>query len=323
MKLNTIFAGLAVTLSLASTAQATDIRMLKTWDDRYPGSVAICDRFVELATEASGGAITFQTFGPETVPPLEQMDPVRNGVFQVLCTYPNFHTGESTLLAGLESTVPDAEKLRSSGAWDIVDQNYRNLGFKTLAIPTAHGLTIFLTDPLSDDGDIAGRSVRGLPSAHPIIESLGGVGVVLPPAEMLSSLERGIIDGALFPVAGAAGFGFAEVTSYYLGELPYALPHVVLMQGGFWDGLSAEDQAALMVAGKALEDEIDGVYDTLNADEVARLKERGVQEQPLSGALLEKYLAAVREASWTFARTRSQPYADQLEKAVSDAGLLR
>ncbi|MBN9888894.1 TRAP transporter substrate-binding protein [Salipiger abyssi] len=323
MLLKTISFGLAAALSLASAAQATDIRMLKTWDDRYPGSGAICDRFAELATEASGGEISFQMFGPETVPPLEQVDPVRNGVFQVLCTYPNFHTGESTLLAGLESTVPDAEKLRSSGAWDIVDENYRSIGLKTLAIPTAHGLTIFLTDPLSEDGDIAGRSIRGLPSVHPIIESLGGVGVVLPPAEMLSSLERGIIDGALFPIAGAAGFGFAEVTSYYLGDLPYALPHVVLMQDGFWQGLSEADQQALLEAGKMLEDEIDGVYDELNAEEMARLEERGVEEQPLSDAMLDKYLAALREASWTFAHSRSGAFADRLEQAVTEAGLLR
>lgn len=87
-------------------AQATDMRMLKNWDDRFPGSGAICDRFVELATEMSGGAIAFQQFGPETVPPLAQVDAGRNGVFQVLCTYSNFHSGDSTLLAGRKARFP-------------------------------------------------------------------------------------------------------------------------------------------------------------------------------------------------------------------------
>lgn len=324
MKLFKIGLAAAVLAGWAAAAHADDIRMLRTWDDRYPGTTVICDRYAELVTEKSGGEISFSMFGPESVPPLAQIDPVRNGIFPVLCSYPNFHTGSTTLLAGLESAIPDgAEKLRSSGAWDIVADAYGELGLKTLAIPMGHGITVFLTKPLSETGDIQGRTIRALPSVHPLIEAIGGSGVVLPPAEIFSALERGIVDGAVFPLAGAIGMGFAEVTSYYIGDLPSSLPHVILMNQKFWDGLSDKDKETFLSAGKALEDEMNQVYDDLNAQQMKQLAEKGVELQQLSDAAEEKYVAAQRESAWTFAHTHGGDSVDRLRQVAADAGLLR
>lgn len=311
----------AFTLAAGTVQAQTDIRMLKTWDNRYPGSVVICDRFAELLSEVSGGAITVQTFGPETIPPLQQLEPVQMGLFQVLCTYPGFHTGAATLLTGLESMRPDVEGFRASGAEPIIAGVYADLGLQLVSVPLGHGYAAFLNRPLSEAGDLAGMQIRALPPQHPYLAALNGTPVVLPPAEMFSALERGVVDGALFPLAGATGYGFAEVTDRFF-DIPGTSPHVILANPDFWNGLSDETRAQVLEAAQRLEDEVPDTYTRLNTEERARLEENGVAPVTLSEEAAAALDAAVLSGSWAYAASRNPEAAEQLRAAISEAGLL-
>jgi TRAP-type C4-dicarboxylate transport system substrate-binding protein len=283
--------------------------------------VVICDRFSELLTEVSGGAITVQTFGPETIPPMQQLEPVQNGLFQVLCTYPGFHTGVATLLTGLESIRPDAEGLRASGAREVIDGVYADLGLQVLAVPLGHGYGAFLNRELSDNGDLTGMQIRALPPQHPYLAALNATPVVLPPAEMFSALERGVVDGAFFPLAGAALGGFAGVTNHFF-NVPGTAPHIILANPAFWAGLSDETRAQFLEAAKIVEDETPALYARLNDEERVRLEESGVAPVSLSPEAEAALKAAVVSGSWAFAGTRNPEAAEQMQKLVKDAGLL-
>lgn len=314
-------AGVFAMQAVAASAQ-TQIRMLKTWDARYPGSTVICDRFAGMIDEASKGSIKVQVSGPETIPPLDQLDPTRNGLFQILCTYPGFHIGATTLLSGLESIEPDAEAFRASGGMAVVDEHYAKLGLKALAVPLAHGVTFFLKKPLSDKGDLTGLQIRALPANHPYVTALGGTPVTLTPPEMFSALERGVVDGAFFPTAGASGYGFAEVTDRFVANVGLTLPHVILANAAFWAGLDDATKAMISEQAAALEDETPGVYEKLNAEESAKLKEKGMQAVELSPAATDALTKAVAQASWDYASTRAAEDAKELKEKVSAAGLI-
>lgn len=316
----TLIAG-AVALSAGTAGAQTEVSLLKTWDARYPGSVVICDRFSELLSEVSGGAITVQTFGPETIPPLQQLEPVQNGLFQVLCTYPGFHTGAATLLTGLESMRLDVEGFRASGARDVIDEVYAGLGLQVISVPLGHGYAAFLNRDLSEQGDLTGMQIRALPPQHPYLAALNGTPVVLPPAEMFSALERGVVDGAFFPLAGATGYGFAEVTNHFF-DMPLTSPHIILANPDFWAGLSDETRAQFLQAAAMLEDEVPGTYTRLNEEERARLEENGVAQVSLSDAASAALDAAVLTGSWAFAATRNADAATRLHDVVESAGLL-
>ena len=311
----------ALSLMAASAGAQTDVRLLKTWDNRYPGAVVICDRYAELLDEVSGGAISVQTFGPETIPPLQQLEPVQNGLFQILCTYPGFHTGAATLLTGLESMRPDVGGFRASGARAVIDAVYADLGLQVVSVPLGHGYAAFLNRPLSDAGDLSGMQIRALPPQHPYLAALNGTPVVLPPAEMFSALERGVVDGALFPLAGATGYGFAEVTEYYF-DVPGTSPHIILANPAFWDGLPDETRAQFLEAAARLEDEVPAVYTRLNDEERQRLAANGMQAVTLSDTAAAALDAAVLTGSWAYAATRNADAATRLHAAIEAAGLL-
>ena len=312
---------LAATLAAPGVSAQTEVRMLTTWDARYAGQTAICERYAGMLEDASGGSIQVEVFGPETIPPLEQLEPVQNGLFQVLCTYPGFHSGTTTLMSGLDSVRPDAAAFRASGAAGIVAEHYAGLGLELLAIPLGHGAFFFLKNGLSEAGDLSGMQIRALPPQHPLIMGLGGTPVVLPPAAMFSALERGTVDGAVFPAAGAKGYGFAEVTDYFV-ETPTTFAHVILANAGFWDGLDAATQATFREQAILLEDEIPALYVQLNAAETEALTAAGSVLQELSPAAAEAALAGVIEGAWGFAATKAAEDSARLRQVVTDAGLL-
>ena len=131
----TVFAT-ATTLALPGTSQATDMQMLVSWSPGYP-VVEVADTYARMVAEASKGAISIETRGPETVAPFEQLEPVSAGVFDLLFTHPAYHTGTTGIALGLDATDGDPEVRRTSGAWDAVDAAYQELGLKLLSLPVA------------------------------------------------------------------------------------------------------------------------------------------------------------------------------------------
>jgi len=316
-----LLTGAALALSVGASAAQTTVCMFKTWDARYPGSVVICDRFAEMVTAASAGAIRIEMFGPETIPPLQQLEPVQNGIFEVLCTYPGFHTGATTLLTGIEAIRPDVEGFRASGAREIIDEVYAGLGLRVISVPLGHGYAAFLRQPLSANGDLAGMQIRALPPQHPYLAALNATPVVLSPADMFSALERGVVDGALFPMAGATGYGFADVTSRYF-EVPGTAPHVILAHPAFWDSLSEELRAAFVEQAILLENETPGTYTRLLAEETALMAARGMEHVKLAPGPEAALREAVVKGAWSFAATRNPDAAERLRERVEAAGLL-
>ncbi|PMR67076.1 TRAP transporter substrate-binding protein DctP [Halomonas heilongjiangensis] len=319
--ITTVLAAALLTLSAGTVQAMTQVRMLKTWDDRYPGSTVICDRYAELLEEASNGEIKVQMMGPETIPPLEQLEPTRNGLFQVLCTYPGFHTGSATLLTGLESIRPDAEAFRESGAMDVIQETYASLGVHAISVPLGHGYWIYLNRDLSSRDDLSGLQIRALPPQHPYISAIGGTPVVMSPAEMFSALERGVVDGALFPAAGAAGYGFAEVTHQYF-DAGATAPHIIVANAAFWNALPEEVRAIFEAQAEVLEHEVPATYDRLNAEEHDKMAAAGMERLTLNGEVADTLSEAIVSGAWSFAASRNPDAAEELRAIVEAAGLL-
>lgn len=318
----TLFVATLLTVSTSMAHATTQVRMLKTWDDRYPGSTFICDRYAELLEDASNGEIQVQMMGPETIPPLEQLEPTQNGLFQVLCTYPGFHTGSTTLLTGLESIDPDPETFRESGAMEVIQKTYAELGVHAISVPLAHGYWIYLNQDLSSRGDLTGLQIRALPPQHSYINAIGGTPVVMSPAEMFSALERGVVDGALFPAAGAAGYGFTEVTHQYL-DAGVTSPHIILANAAFWNGLPDEVRETFEAQAQILEHEVPATYDRLNAEEHNKMAAAGIELLTLDEEVANTLAEAISNGAWSFAASRNPDETEELHTIVEAAGLLR
>ncbi|SRR6056297_162250 len=314
------FGGMAV----ATPVAAEDIRVLSSFDTSQLPTYTVLQQFMDNVTEIGDGAVTFTVFGPEAVPIFEQLAPVSTGVFDALYTHPVFHAGDGGLALAVDAIDVDPIARRESGVWDYVDQFYQdthNLKMVAMMSVSMEGYHLFTTEPLSENGDLAGRKVRGTPTYFGVIEALGAEPVVLPGSEIYSALQTGIVEGAGWPAAGMVSMKHYEVADYRLRPTFGAATQPVFVNLDVWNGLSPETQDILLEAGELTELQMPWIGNAIQAEEDMKLAELGVGVETLSPEMAEKVQTAFVSSIWGLAGDCCGDAAAGLRAVALDAGL--
>lgn len=308
-------------LALPGQTRAADMQMLVGWSPGYP-VVEVAQNYAKMVTAASDGAFSIVMRGPETVSPFEQLEPVSAGVFDLLFTHPAYHTGTTGIALGLDATDGDPQLRRDSGAWDAVDAAYQELGLKLLALPVAGnvGFGILLKTPIGEDGGLRGRKIRASPIYQPLIEALGGTAVVLPPAEIYSALERGVTDGAAWPIFGPLQFKWYEVAPYLMDPNFGVVTHQIFMNKAKWDTLSQEQQSVLLAVGVDIEKSTFEEFSNRASTELAAMMAEGAQLTTLGDAQKASLTEVWRNGVWELAGKLTSSGVDELRAQLRAVG---
>ena len=260
---------------MASASWAQDLKMLTAWGSNHSGTVNMAYGYIELVEKMSSGATTITASGPEVVPAGKQLQPVSAGVFDIIYTHGLYHTGDTGIGAAIDAVSGDIESRRNVGVWDWVDQHYQETqGLKILSIPTATtGFRFFLKEPMDATARLDGMKIRALPSYNQIVASLGATAVVIPFGELYSSLEKGVVDGIVWPSVGAVGFKFHEVAPYLAEPAFGSVSYLIMMNLDKWNALDTNTQAVMLEAGHKLEQDMVGFFDKLLEENAAMMAE--------------------------------------------------
>ncbi|MFC2967751.1 TRAP transporter substrate-binding protein DctP [Acidimangrovimonas pyrenivorans] len=278
----------------AGTASALELKMLGSFPEGFVFTEQIAKPFMALATKDSGGELTFTYTGPDAVPALEQFEPVQSGVFDLLFAHPAYSAGVSPLGLAIDAIATDPQKRRDGGIIDYIDSYYqKNFGMKLIAAPATgtKGFRFFLKDPITGSPALAGRKIRATVSYFPMIEALGGTGVVMGGGNVYSALQTGVVDGAAWGLTGAKDFKWYEVSKYMADPVFGQVGVMIFMNLDRWNSLTPEEQAALHKAAITLEDESIPRFDSLAATEKADLLKLGMKMTdfpPAEAAQLDK-----------------------------------
>lgn len=235
-------------------ARAETLTMLSSWNENYNAVPVFAQEYAKRLTERSGGDLTVEMRGPETVPPFEQLQPVSAGLFNMLFTHGAYHQGETTMAFGMDAVKDDPVARRESGIYDLIDAHYQKHNLKLIGVfSAASGYHILLKEPIAADGALAGRKIRASGTYHDLVNELGGSVVTLPASEIYSSLERGVVDGAAWPVFGAMDFKWYEVASYMTRPTFGVTNLSMFMNLDTWNGLTADQQKLALDVASELE----------------------------------------------------------------------
>jgi TRAP-type transport system periplasmic protein len=313
----------AVSLSIVSYGRAADIRLLSSWDKTNPAVGTLAEAFAKDVETATKGDLKFIINGPETVPPFEQLQPVAAGAFQMLFTHAIYHYGTIGSGVGMDAVRGDPESRRKSGMIELLDQHYRKLGVKVVAvaISATRGYHIVLRAPVNPAGDLQGRKLRGTPSYHQVFSLLGASAVVLPGGEVYTALEKGVVDGAAWPASGVMAMRWHEVAKYMLRP-GFGLSHyLMLMNLDAWNRLSDDQRKILGEQGRKMEDTWFREYDRMVQEEEAALIQRGMQVTEMGPAQKAKVEGAWAQAQWDLAEKKSGKDAKDLRELLKRQGL--
>ena len=135
----------------ATSVSAANLKVLASWNKNIWPTYVVLDTFVKNVAKVGGDKVNLRISGPEVVPPFEQLQPVKSGVFDILFTHGVYHVGSKGLAAIADAMTADPVGKRSSGVWDSLDKFYQKThSLKLLAISPSStaGYHIFLKDPI-------------------------------------------------------------------------------------------------------------------------------------------------------------------------------
>lgn len=303
------------TVSLQASAADLNLRLLSSFDARYPGVPLALNPFIEDIEKRSNGNIDVTVSGPEVVNPFEQLAPVSQGAFDILFTVQPYHAGTSSVSLASYALRPLLEEWRSTGVFDFLDKEYARHNLKLLAViaNTKDGTGAFqyvLKKPLGDSGDFSGLKLRGNRVYQPMIEFLNGSMVTLPGGEIYSALQRGVVDGAAWPVTGAVDFKWYEVSDHMLRPVFGYSYHFVLANMDKWKSLTDEQRNVLTEAGEAIEKTGTDRLHQRQAEEIAKLKELGMKETHLppekAGPAIKRFFEGFWESAAAYKASAEQ-----------------
>ena len=314
-----LIGGLLLALALSAAAQSLELKYLSSWGPNNNTTWGTEQDLMRMVGEESKGRLSIKRSGPEAVPPFEQLQPTGAGVFDLLLTHGAYHAGTTGIGMALDGIVGDPVKRRESGVWAAADKHYRKHGLAVIALMPqgkSGAYNILLRSPVGPAGDLKGLKIRGSITYHPLFKALGASPVVLAPADIYAALEKGLVDGAGWPVTGITGFKWQEVAKYYIRPSFGVATMMILMNANSFDRLSADDKRAMLEVGRKLELMVWENYEQMAAEELAEMKKAGMKEVRLSKAIEAKLNTWFSEGVWELAIAKNKKEAEDLRELV-------
>ncbi len=139
--------------------------------------------------------------------------------------------------------------MRSEVAQNILKSS-RDQGFVGITYYYSGARSMYCNKSIEKPEDLAGQKVRvqTSPSAIALVNAIGAVATPMAQGEVYTAIQSGVIDcGENSPVV-YADMGHYEVAKSFSQDEHSSVPDLLVMSAKAWDGLSQENQQAIMKA---------------------------------------------------------------------------
>jgi TRAP-type mannitol/chloroaromatic compound transport system substrate-binding protein len=297
--------GGALAMPSVARAQTRKWRMVTSWPKRLPGPGMSAERVAERIRTLSGGRLDISVAAAgEIVPAFEVLGAVGNGVAELGHTAAFYWQGKMPA-AAFFTTVPFGLTPGEHVAWvdagggqKLWDELYAPFGVKPLmGGNTGVCMGGWFRREIKSLADLHGLKLRSLGLGGEIYRRLGATPQTTPPAEILNSLQSGVIDGAEFVGPGSdIALGLYRVAPfyYYPGfNKPNGTGECIVARS-VWEALDAELKAIITHACAAEANFALAEMERLNAEALVLLTtNHGVKLR----AFPEELVAAARTQS--------------------------
>jgi TRAP-type C4-dicarboxylate transport system substrate-binding protein len=237
-------------------------------------------RFVEHVNREGKGLVQVKLIGgPDAIPTFEQGNAVKTGVVDIASVAPTFYTNfcpecDAQILAPLQTP-----RLKKTPFWTVLDKyTVQKVNAHLLtAYGDGIGFHIWTNKPVPSAGSFKGMRLRTTPNYQPLFAALGATQVQTAPGEVLTALERGVVDGYGWPGIGMFDMGWGPHTKFRIDPSFYNVVVNVLVNLDKWKSLREDQRAFLNRMADWLEAEnVRWVADRRAADD-KRIKDAGIQ----------------------------------------------
>jgi TRAP-type mannitol/chloroaromatic compound transport system substrate-binding protein len=205
-------------------AQAKRWRMVTSWPKRLPGPGMSAERVAERIKSLSGGRLDIAVHAAgEEVPAFEVLDAVGGNVAEMGHTASFYWQGKMPA-AAFFTTVPfgltpgeHVAWIDAGGGQALWDELYAPFGVKPfMGGNTGVCMGGWFRNEIKSKADLGGTKIRSLGLGGEVYRRLGATPQTTPPAEILTSLQSGVIDAVEFVGPGTdIALGLYRVAPFY------------------------------------------------------------------------------------------------------------
>jgi TRAP-type transport system periplasmic protein len=298
-------AAILVTSLMASSAQAkVTLRALTCYPSNAPME-ADYRQFLTMVNETSGGIVQIQSIGgPEVIPATESGTALANGLFDVLFCPPSYYAGRFPEAWAFSAKLLSADEVRRRGGVELYDKALsEKMNAKLIAFADgASGLTIYSSKKIAlrEDGlpDLTGHRLRTALTYTPLFKALGGTPITMPPGDVYTGLERGLIDGTGFNILGVDSLGWDKFLKYIVLPPMQKGSTIVTMNLKKYNSLSDDEKAALRDVAPKYEAALEQRIATLEREAADKYRKNGITVVQLSPEAGQKFQALWLEEYW-------------------------
>jgi len=256
--------------------------------------------------------------GPEVVKTMEQVQGLKTGLIDLCFTTTAYYTSLLPEVDAIKLSDFPAWQERERGAWTYLNKLHEErLGIHYLA---RLGLDIkfhlYLIKPIQG-ADLKGLNIRVSPMYLQVIKALGGNPVVIPPTEVYTALQRGIVDGYCWPSMGIRDWGWEKVTKYVVDPGFYRVPNPLLMNLNTWNKLPKKLRDLMTEAAVEGEKKAIVYFEDLAEKDRPILLEKGVRVIDLPALEKEKFLEAAYNPAWEDILRKSPTVGAELKRLLT------
>ena len=305
---------LAAAAGTASAQEATLSAVVFVPKNTTFGEIFV--RFVDHVNQEGKGLVKIDLRGgPDAIPTFEQGNAIKSGVVDMVSTAPTFYTNFCPECDAQILAPQHTPELKKTPFWPIL-QKYttQKLNSHILsAYGDGVGFHIWTSKP-PQNNSLKGMRLRTTPNYTPLFTALGVSLVQTAPGEVLTALERGVVDGYGWPAIGMFDLGWGAHTKYRIDPGFYNVIVNVLVNENKWKSLNEKQRAVLNRGAAWLEQEnVRWVAERKAADE-KKIKDAGIQIVDLG----PNHRKLAYDAYWDALAKRAPEPIKEL-KAASDA----
>ncbi len=254
-------------------AEKVTVRALGSFTQQIQSTVIEIPFYKRLQQEAGDRLdIQFRTMDELGQKGFQAFRQLRGGVFDIIQIQLGYVSGDDPYWQGLDlmGVAPDLQTAKKlvGAYWSTLDKRLQEkFNGKLLALWPYGTQVFYFRDKVTSLDDFKGKKIRvfSRPMAD-FVQHFGATGVTLPFPEVYTSMERGVIDGAISGALAGNTASWFEV-SKYLYPLPMGFglqAHAASLD--FWNKLTPELNTFLTKKFKELDDEFWRYADEVTED---------------------------------------------------------
>jgi TRAP-type C4-dicarboxylate transport system substrate-binding protein len=281
--------------------------------------------FVNAVNKRAAGRLKIEWLGgPEVSATFDQIHAIKAGTIDMDLYYP---------WAYMKSLMPEAEaqglseltawEERKSGLFELWTEIFeKRVNAKYLGrLHSSVTFNVFCKPKIEKAADFKGLKIRVMPLYIPFMKALGASPVTIPPPDIYTAMERGVVDGFMWPRVGMISWGLQEVTKFMILPGVFQMEPATMINMDRWKKIPKDLQDLLLDV--IQEYEYIGTarnYMILEKEEGVRAKAKmKIIELPPEEA--EKFVKTAYDYTWEEVLKSATEYGPKLRKAMSKAAI--